>query len=79
MKTNSYDISFTWIGLLFIILGILFILIPHLIRYIPEIQKVPPLLLYIYHRDNFWVATSPLLIIISVLSIIFYLIRLRNP
>jgi hypothetical protein len=79
MKTNSYDISFTWIGLLFIIIGILFILTPHLIRYIPEIQKVPPLLLYIYHRDNFWFATSPLLIIISVLSIIFYLIRLRIP
>ena len=65
---------FTWVGLILIVGGILFVLIPHLVRYVPAIEKFPPILVYIYRRDSFFVATSPILIIISVIAVIAYLL-----
>ena len=46
----------------------------YLMRYVPAIEKLPPILVYIYRRDSFFVATSPILIIISVIAIIAYLL-----
>ena len=65
---------FTWVGLILIVGGILFVLIPYLVRYVPAIEKLPPILVYIYRRDSFFVATSPILIIISVIAVIAYLL-----
>jgi len=56
-----------------ILLGMLFVLIPLLARYAPEIEKLPPILLYVYRRDNFYFATSPILIIISIVSVLISL------
>ena len=67
MASEELYYSFTWLGLIMMVLGIIFFLIPYAIRYAPEIQKLPPLLLYVYHRDNFYFATSPILIIISLI------------
>ena len=77
MKIDYWNNSFIWIGLIITILGILLILVPHLIKYIPEIQEIHPLLLYVYRRGNFWFATSPILIIISILSVMIYIISHR--
>ena len=58
-----------------IFLGILLVLVPHLVRYAPEIEKLPPIVLYIYRRDGFYFATSPLLIIISIVWMLALLLR----
>jgi len=62
------EIPFTSLGILFILIGIAFVLIPIVAKLIPEVdlEKIPWFLLYVYRRDNFVFATSPLLIIISV-------------
>jgi flagellar biogenesis protein FliO len=65
---------FTWLGSILIVVGILFVLIPYLMRYVPAIEKLPPILVYIYRRDSFFIATSPILIIISVIAVIAYLL-----
>jgi len=62
------DIHFTSLGILLILIGIAFVLIPIMAKLIPEVdlEKIPWFLLYVYRRDNFVFATSPLLIIISI-------------
>jgi hypothetical protein len=64
---------FTWLWLVLIVVGILFVVMPYLVRYLPAIEKLPPILVYIYRRDSFFIATSPFLIRISVISVIIYL------
>lgn len=48
-------------------LGIVLLLIPYLIRYVPEIEKLPPIILYIYRRNNFIFATSPIVMAIAII------------
>ena len=61
---------FTSIGWIMILLGILFVALPYISRLVPNIEKVPWIILYVYKRDGFYFATSPLLILISLLSIL---------
>ena len=74
MAMSDRYYMFTWLGLILIVVGILFVLIPYLMRYVPAIEKLPPILVYIYRRDSFFIATSPILIIISVIAVIAYLL-----
>ena len=53
-----------------ILLGIILVLIPYLIRYAPAIEKLPPIVLYVYRRDGFVFATSPILIAISIIWVL---------
>ncbi len=69
MKINSN--FFTLIGILFIFLGLLFILAPFLSNYI-NLDDIPSWILYIYRGKNFYFVTSPLLILISVIAVIWY-------
>ncbi len=62
------------IGVLFIILGVIFVALPYLGRYI-DLDRIPWIILYIYRRDGFTFATSPLLLIISLVSIVLAYIR----
>ncbi len=62
------------IGVLFIILGVIFVTLPYLGRYI-DLEKIPWILLYVYRRDGFTFATSPILLIISVVSIVLAYLR----
>lgn len=62
------------IGVLFIILGVIFVTLPYLGRYI-DLDKIPWIILYVYRRDGFTFATSPLLLIISLVSIVLAYIR----
>lgn len=66
MAIDEWYRSFAWLGVIMILLGLLFVLIPYLIRYAPEIEKLPPILLYVYRRNGFYFATSPILIVISI-------------
>lgn len=67
MAVDEWYRSFAWLGAIMILLGVLFVAIPYLIRYAPEIEKLPPILLYIYRKDGFYFATSPILILISIM------------
>jgi len=52
-----------------IILGVLFVLIPLVEPYV-SLEDIPPWLIYVYRRGNFYFATSPILILISVLVVL---------
>jgi len=75
MAVDEWYSSFAWIGAIMILLGVLFLAIPYLIRYAPEIEKLPPILLYVYRRDGFYFATSPILIIVSIVWVVVSLLR----
>jgi len=61
---------FTTLGLILIVSGLLLVLLPILARYLPSLDQVPWLLIWVYRRDSFIFVTSPLLIILSLLSLI---------
>jgi hypothetical protein len=70
------DFFFYSIGLLFLIIAIAFFLIPVLSRSGAFAGlKIPWIILYTYNRDGFYFATSPLLIIISVIGLLLFLLR----
>lgn len=60
---------FTSMGWMLILLGAIFVALPYLSRMIPDIERIPWFILYIYKRDGFYFATSPLLIVLSLLSL----------
>lgn len=62
--------SFSSLGWIFIILGILFVSLPYISRIFPNIDRIPWIILWTYKRDGFYFATSPILIIISIISIL---------
>lgn len=61
---------FTILGLILIVSGLLLVLLPFLTRYLPSLDQVPWLLIWVYRRNGFIFVTSPLLIILSLLSLI---------
>ncbi|MBS7619547.1 hypothetical protein KEJ21_02735 [Candidatus Bathyarchaeota archaeon] len=65
---------FTFLGLMLIILGLILVAIPFISRFIPNIERVPWILLWVYRKDGFVFVTSPLLIIISLISLIVHLL-----
>jgi hypothetical protein len=64
----------TLLGLVFIVCGVILVALPFIIRHIPNIERLPWILVYIYRKDDFYFVTSPILIIISIASLIIYLI-----
>ena len=62
---------FTSMGWVLILLGILFVALPYISRVIPGAERVPWFILYVYRLDGFYFATSPLLILISIIYILF--------
>ena len=74
----GWERTFMGVGIFFIILGLAFILVPLIVRYLPSIslKRTPWIVLWIYRRDNFWFATSPILILIGIAYLIWLLIRL---
>jgi len=57
------------VGIAFILLGIALVLIPVIGNYL-ELSKVPWWIIYIYRSNGFVFVTSPILLIISIISII---------
>ena len=70
---EPYYRPFTTLGLILIISGLLLVLLPFLARYMPSLDNVPWILIWVYRRDGFYFATSPLLIILSLLSLLVQL------
>ncbi len=65
---------FTVLGMLLIFLGILFVALPYISRVI-DVDKIPWIILYVYRSDGFTFATSPLLLILSLVSLILVYAR----
>ena len=63
--------EFTALGWFLIVLGLLFVALPYIVRMVPSVEKLPWFILWVYRRDGFYFATSPLLILLSVLSIVW--------
>lgn len=74
-----FERAFIGLGIFFIALGIIFILVPLLIKFIPSIsiEKIPWIILWIYRKDGFIFATSPILIIIGIIYLIWMIVKLR--
>lgn len=73
------DKMFIGLGILFIMLGVIFILIPFLVKFIPSIQweKIPWIILWVYRKNGFAIATSPILIIVGILYLIWIILKIR--
>jgi hypothetical protein len=66
---------FMALGWMLILLGIIFVTLPYLARLVPSIERLPWFVVYIYRSDGFYFATSPLLILLSILSLIWGYLR----
>ena len=64
---------FTTLGLVLIACGLILVTLPFVIRSMPSLEKVPWIILWVYRRDGFFFATSPLLIMISAVSLLISL------
>jgi hypothetical protein len=69
-EMESYYRPFTVMGLILILSGLVLVLLPIVVRHIPSLDRLPWILVWVYRRDGFYFVTSPLLIIISLVSII---------
>ena len=68
--------AFYSIGFIFLLLAIAFFLIPIVSRSgTISGLKIPWIILYVYNKGGFYFATSPILLIISVISIGVFLLR----
>jgi len=66
---------FTVLGLLLIVSGVVLVALPFLARHLPSLDELPWILVWVYRRDGFYFVTSPLLIIVSIISLLFHLLR----
>jgi hypothetical protein len=64
----------TLLGVLLIAVGIVLVALPLIAKYIPNVEEIPWIILWVYRKDGFVFATSPILIIISILSLVAQLI-----
>lgn len=61
---------FTALGLLLIVSGLVLVLLPVIARHLPSLDRLPWIIVWVYRRNGFYFVTSPLLIIISFVSIL---------
>jgi hypothetical protein len=64
----------TILGLLLIVSGVVLIALPIVARRLPSLERLPWILVWVYRRDGFYFITSPLLIIVSILSLALHLL-----
>lgn len=76
------DRTFIGLGVFFIIMGIALIAIPMIIKWLSSFQferipleKIPWIFLWIHESNGFWFATSPILIIIGIIYLLWILTR----
>ena len=62
-------------GWILILLGIIFVVLPYIAQVVPNIDRIPWWILWVYRSDGFYFATSPLLIFISIASLLWSLLR----
>jgi len=66
---------FAAVGWTLILLGVLFVALPYLTRLVPNIERLPWYIVYVYRSDGFYFATSPILILLSLLSLLWGYVR----
>jgi len=66
---------FAAMGWILILLGVLLVALPYLARLVPSIERLPWYIVYVYRSDGFMFATSPLLILLSVISLLWGYMR----
>ena len=64
----------TVLGLLLIASGFILVALPLIARHLPSLERLPWILIWVYRRDGFCFITSPLLIIISIVSLLVHLL-----
>jgi hypothetical protein len=62
-------------GWVLILLGLLFVALPYVAKVLPVVDKIPWWIIWVYRSDGFTFATSPILILISILSVVINLLR----
>lgn len=62
----------TLLGILLIIVGIVLVALPLIAKHLPNLEDVPWIIVWVYRTDGFVFATSPILIIISIISLIIH-------
>jgi hypothetical protein len=62
-----------WLGAALILMGVALVLIPIIGAHF-DLSKIPSWLIYVYRSNGFCFVTSPILIVISILSILAYLL-----
>ncbi len=75
---ESYYRPLTAMGLILILSGIILVMLPFIARHFPNLEKLPWILIWVYRKNGFYFVTSPLLIIISIISILLNLYG-KNP
>jgi hypothetical protein len=70
----SQSNAYTSIGVILILVGVLFVALPFIQRYV-NLDNVPWWVVWVYRRDGFTFATSPLLIAISIASVLLAYLR----
>ncbi len=63
--------SLASLGWMLIILGAVLVALPALVKLVPSMEGLPWWIIWVYRSDGFTFATSPLLIFISILSLIY--------
>ena len=64
--------SIQLIGVLFLILGVLFVVTPMLLHRLPSLDTLPWILVYVYRRNGLTIVTSPLLLLVSLTSLLWW-------
>jgi hypothetical protein len=66
---------FAAMGWILILLGVLLVALPYLARLVPSVERLPWYIVYVYRSDGFVFATSPLLILLSIISLLWSYLR----
>jgi len=62
------------LSVVLMVLGVLLFAAPFILERLPSLENVPWILLYVYRSDGFVFATSPILLIISALSLLWWIL-----
>lgn len=65
---------FSLLGITLILLGVVFIALPYIGRVI-DVDKIPWIIIWVYRSDGFTFATSPILLLVSVISLLLAYFR----
>jgi hypothetical protein len=66
---------FAAMGWMLILLGVLLVALPYLAKLVPSVERLPWYIVYVYRSDGFVFATSPLLILLSIISLLWGYLR----
>jgi hypothetical protein len=69
---------FTVLGFFLIVIGVLLLAVPYVVKHLPTLERleqIPWILLYVYRKDDFYFMTSPILLIVGVVYLLWLFIR----